>query len=303
MRIAVVIPVRNDAAALDACFGALLRQRRTADEIVVVDNGSTDGSAAVAARHGALLVRAEVPGIPGATAAGLDRANGHVLVRLDADSLPAVDWLARIEAAFTAEPALAALSGAAHFYGGTPTVRFLGRLSLTLGYFRFIAAVIGHMPLYGSNLAIRADVWRRIRDTVHRDRADVHDDLDLSLQLPPGSLVRYDPDLSVEVSSRSFTRPGGTKGQIGMTARTFLVTSRDVGLVRLRLAWYLAVPASAEPGGPLRRLERGERIVAQRLWSRLLRTVPNWAETPAGGEEVVLPEGQRLPVPRRGSGR
>ncbi|MGN6741720.1 MAG: glycosyltransferase [Amnibacterium sp.] len=303
MRIAVVVPVRNDAEALEACLTALERQTRSADEVVVVDNGSTDGSGRVAARHGALLVRTEVPGIPGATAAGLDRANGDVLVRLDADSVPAVEWLARIDAAFTADPALAALSGAAHFYGGTPTVRFLGRLSLTLGYFRFIAAVIGHMPLYGSNLAIRAEVWRRMRQGVHRDRADVHDDLDLSPQLPPGCVVRYDPDLSVSVSSRSFTRPGGTKGQIGNTARTFLVTSRDVRLERLRLAWYLAIPPSAAPGGPLRRLERGERIVAQRLWSRLLRTVPNWSETPVGGEEAALPEGQRIPVPRRAPDR
>src|SRR5690242_20707866 len=104
MRIAVVVPVRNDAEALEACLGALERQTRLADEIVVVDNGSTDGSARVAARHGARLVRTDVPGIPGATAAGFDSANGDVLVRLDADSRPAVDWLERISAAFAAEP-------------------------------------------------------------------------------------------------------------------------------------------------------------------------------------------------------
>src|SRR5206468_7275740 len=113
-------------------------------------------------------------GIPAATAAGLDGADGDVLARLDADSVPPADWLARIEAAFATDPALAAVSGAATFYGGGWLVRFLGRLSLTLGYFRLIAGVLGHPPLYGSNFAIRADVWRRIRRAVHRDRVDVH---------------------------------------------------------------------------------------------------------------------------------
>lgn len=289
MRIAVVIPVRNDAEALERCIQALERQTRPADELVVVDNGSSDGSAEVGARHGARLVHVAVPGIPGATAAGFDHAAGDVLVRLDSDSLAPEDWLARIEAAFTREPALAALSGAARFYGGPLLVRFGGRLSLTVGYFRLIAAVIGHMPLYGSNFALRADVWRRMEPAVHRDRADVHDDLDLSLQLPPGALVRYDRELDMAVSSRSFTRPGGFGHQLRLTVTTFLVTSRDTGLLRLRLAWFLASPAAgARSHGPLDRLERGEREVARRLWGPFAAGLAD-VEAPGGAQVVGQP--------------
>jgi glycosyltransferase involved in cell wall biosynthesis len=68
MRISVVIPVRNDAAALERCLSALGRQTQAADEIVVVDSGSTDGSAEVAARHGARVLPVEVAGIPGSPA-------------------------------------------------------------------------------------------------------------------------------------------------------------------------------------------------------------------------------------------
>ena len=124
---------------------------------------------------------------------------------------------------------------AARFSGGPPIVRFLGRLSLTVGYFRLIAGVLGHPPLYGSNLAIRADLWRRIRATVHRDRRDVHDDLDLSLQIPPGTVVRYDPGLSVEVRRSRETPGGGDQLRLdlsyaapgaGMLSGTLLVAAR-----------------------------------------------------------------------------
>jgi len=275
MRISVVVPVRNDAEALERCLGALGRQSRVADEIVVVDSASTDRSAAVAARLGARVLSVKVPGIPGATAAGFDGATGDVFARLDADTIPPADWLARIDDAFAADPRLDALSGAATYYGGSPLVRFLGRLSLTVGYFRLIAALLGHAPLYGSNFAIRAELWRRMRLTVHRDRADVHDDVDLSLHLPPGAEVRYDPDLTVAVSARSFTRPHGTRGQIGMTARTFLVTSRETGLIRLRLAWFLAaLPANTRSRGMLGRLEHVEQVAARRVWAPFVRSLP-----------------------------
>lgn len=275
MRISVVIPVRDDAIALEGCLAALARQSRAPDEILVVDSGSTDGSAEVAARHGARVLAVHAPGIPGATAAALDAAVGDVLARLDADTVPPPQWVGRIEAAFAADPQLDAISGAATFYGGTWLVRYLGRKSLTVGYFRLIAALLGHAPLYGSNFAMRADLWRRMRLAVHRDRADVHDDVDLSLHLPPGSAVRYDPQLTVGVSARSFTRPRGTRGQIGMTARTLLVTSRETGLMRLRLAWFLAaLPTGAAARGPLGRLERRTAAASRRGWRRLLRRFP-----------------------------
>lgn len=245
MRISVVIPVRDDGAALARCLDSLARQARPADEIVVVDGGSTDGSAEIAARHGARVLRVDVPGIPGATAAALDAADADVLARVDADTLAPTDWLARIEARFVEDTALEAVSGAATYYGGTRLVRSLGRLSLTVGYFRLIAGLLGHVPLYGSNFAMRADLWQRMRLRVHRDRADVHDDVDLSLQLPPGTRVRYDPDLTVAVSARSFTRQRGTRRQIGMTVRTLRLASRERGLLRSRLAWRRAARVDA----------------------------------------------------------
>ena len=65
--ISVVIPVRNDAAMLDHRLESLAAQTRQPDEIVVVDNGSSDASAMIAERAGARVVAEPRRGIPYAT--------------------------------------------------------------------------------------------------------------------------------------------------------------------------------------------------------------------------------------------
>lgn len=77
--VSVVIPCLNDAAALETCLSSLARQSLQPFEIVVVDNNSTDSSAAVARRFGARVVPEPVPGIPAAAATGYDAAQGQII--------------------------------------------------------------------------------------------------------------------------------------------------------------------------------------------------------------------------------
>src|SRR5690606_38180984 len=100
-RISVVIPARDDARHLDRCLRALATQTHPPWEVVVVDNASTDDTAAVARAHGARVVAEPRVGIPAAAATGYDAASGEVIARLDADSVPPPDWVARVGAAMS----------------------------------------------------------------------------------------------------------------------------------------------------------------------------------------------------------
>ena len=218
--ISVVIPALNDAVMLAACLRALAAQSRPADEIVVVDNGSADDTAAVARAGGARVVVEPRRGIMPATAAGFDAAKGDILARLDADSVPPPDWLERVEAAFAADPRLTALTGPGDFYGSNRLVHWMGKTFYIGGYFWFMTFMLGHAPLFGSNLALRADAWRTLRLTVHRNLRELHDDLDLAYHLEPQMVVRYDPTLRVGISARPFSSWAGLGRRLSWAYKT-----------------------------------------------------------------------------------
>ena len=224
--ISVVIPALNDAVMLAACLDALAAQTHPAGEIVVVDNGSTDDTAEVARNGGARVVVEPRRGIMPATAAGFDAATGDILARLDADSVPPPDWLERVEAAFAAEARLTALTGPGDFYGSNRLVHWLGKTLYIGGYFWFMSFMLGHPPLFGSNLALRASAWKRLRLTVHRNLREVHDDLDLAYHLEPDMLVRYDPTLRVGISSRPFSSWSGLGRRLSWAYKTIRLNTR-----------------------------------------------------------------------------
>ena len=90
MALSVVIPTLNAAATLPATIAALAR---LPGEVVVVDGGSGDGTAEVAARLGALVVRA-ARGRGSQLAAGVAAARGDWLLLLHADTVLAPGWAA-----------------------------------------------------------------------------------------------------------------------------------------------------------------------------------------------------------------
>ncbi len=181
--VSVVIPVKDDAAHLDRCLRSIARQSLAVDEVVVVDNGSVDDSADVARRHGARVVSCAHPGVAAAASAGYDAAHGDVILRLDADCAPGPGWVRTMTEALHEEENVGAVFGGASFHDGPRWLRRPLAGAYLSAYVLVVGAALGHWPLFGSNLAMRAEAWQAVSASVHRTRADTHDDIDLAFHI------------------------------------------------------------------------------------------------------------------------
>jgi len=182
LNVSIVIPAYNEECHLAACLDAIAAQTSPVLEVVVVDNNSTDRTAAVARRYPfARVVKEPRQGLVFARDAGFDAAKGEVIGRIDADVRLPANWVAHIQQFYADE----AHTGHAWTGGGYFTNVALPRLVNWLyGFmaFRLNWLLIGHPTLWGSNMAMLNEQWRRVRDDVHR-RRDIHEDLDLSMHV------------------------------------------------------------------------------------------------------------------------
>src|SRR5215469_2115055 len=100
--LSVVIPSRNGADGLHRCLGALERQSiRSAIEVIVVDDGSTDSTSQVAAAHDAIIVRHDTNrGVSAARNSGIRVATAPVVAFLDDDCEPSPAWAETVLAGY-----------------------------------------------------------------------------------------------------------------------------------------------------------------------------------------------------------
>jgi glycosyltransferase involved in cell wall biosynthesis len=95
----VIISAKNEAERIEACFDSLSQQRtRFPYEVILVDNGSSDGTFQLASRlardyHDFRVYRERQPGSASARNHGARRARGQVLLFTDADCRPSKTWL------------------------------------------------------------------------------------------------------------------------------------------------------------------------------------------------------------------
>jgi len=112
MRCTAYVPCFNGGRHLGATLQALSSQTRLPDEILVINDGSSDDSAAIARRHAARLISHERNlGLAAARNTARRVARGDVLIGLDVDAIPAPDYVERVMDRFEADPRLAGLCG------------------------------------------------------------------------------------------------------------------------------------------------------------------------------------------------
>ena len=167
LSIGVIVCAHNEARYLPACLHSLLAQTRRPDDILVVNNASTDETRAVALQIPHVRVVDEPrKGLVIARETGRLASTGDVLVYVDADCRAPLTWLARIEARFASDPALLALSGPYRYYDWDWWGRLLIRAydftlapvtQVLVKYLLRIGTVF-----YGGNFAVRREALERI---------------------------------------------------------------------------------------------------------------------------------------------
>ena len=167
MTFSVIVCAHNEEAFIVPGLLSLLGQSRPADEILVINNASTDRTREVSAvLPGVRVVDEPDKGLVIARERGRREAKGDVLVYVDADCRAPRTWLERIERHFRAKPDLIALSGNYRFYDWDWSGRFLARAyDLTLAPLTHILVKyilrIG-VVFYGGNFAVRREALAAI---------------------------------------------------------------------------------------------------------------------------------------------
>lgn len=215
-RLSVIVCAYNEERFLGACLHSLLAQTRLPDEIIVVDNASTDHTREVACGIAGVRVVAEPrKGLVRARERGRLEASGDVLAFVDADCRAPVFWLERLERAMTARPRAVALTGSYRYYDWDWIGRTLIRLyDFTLAPFaQVVAQDVLRMGavLYGGNFAVRREALEAIGgfDT----RIEFHgEDTNLARRLVPHGRVVIAPGCFVYTSARRFVAMG--RGQV-----------------------------------------------------------------------------------------
>ena len=115
MRISILIPCHNEDKSIAACLESCLTQSRVPDEIIVVNDGSTDGTRDILSSFGNRIRVVDVPVATGnkslAQEIGLKHVTGDIFIATDADSVLDRDFVKHVEENFELDESVIAVAG------------------------------------------------------------------------------------------------------------------------------------------------------------------------------------------------
>ena len=206
--VAIIIPAYNEEETIAKCLDSCLEQTSPADEIIIVNNNSTDETANIVKRYQRnnpeqviRLLNEKEQGIIAARNHGFNAAKSEVMGRIDSDSTISPTWVEAVRETFSDEN-VAAATGPVQYYD-------MPMQDLGLKVDEKIRNTLHNMAkdhrfLFGSNMAMRRSVWQQISQFSNLDPDDeLHEDIDLALTLfENGFEVTYDPKMVGGMSAR-----------------------------------------------------------------------------------------------------
>lgn len=159
MNVSVIVPTYNEETSLARCIASIRNQSFAADEVIVADGQSQDGTLELAYDLADKVVVEKKRTISAGRQAGALAAQGKWLVFADADARYPQDWLLDLLRPF-ADKNVACTHGKILLAESTRVEHFMADRVMPKVF--QAALTLGHPTGAGSNLAIRADVFHHI---------------------------------------------------------------------------------------------------------------------------------------------
>jgi glycosyltransferase involved in cell wall biosynthesis len=221
LTLTIVIPAYNEQSYLAACLDSIADQTIMPAEVIVVDNNSFDDTVKIANEYSFVKVLKEAEqGVFFAARRGFSAAKSDVIGRIDADTILPSEWVETVLNELN-DKDVAAVTGPVSYYDMPlpHTNYWFDHLFRLMTY----KLAYNNSPfLYGSNLAIRRGVWKKVVGSLC-EQQDIHEDIDLAIHVKrAGHEIVYSKALLSGASGRRYN--DGLKsfsGYIGMYRRTY----------------------------------------------------------------------------------
>jgi glycosyltransferase involved in cell wall biosynthesis len=191
--LSIIIPAYNERNFISGCLDSILNQ--TTDpalyEIVVIDNNSTDQTAAIAKNKGVRVETEPRKGYVHAIRKGVEVSEGNILAFIDADCRAPANWVSKILRNFEEMPDIVAIGGKLDYFDINPIFSQTTKLILFFS-----------KALPGNNMAIKREALDRMGGIDPKVNMSV--DYWITLKLRQVGKIKIDKELVMLTSGRRF---------------------------------------------------------------------------------------------------
>ena len=200
----IIIPAFNEEKYLAGCLESLSRQDFPKDkyEIIVVNNGSTDKTKAVAEKFAVKLINEPKKGVIFARQKGFKKARGKYIVNTDADCLLPKNWLKTIYKNFKQNKNIIAVAGPTKSNGQDLFSQYILKMASKVNTwsFKYRNSVLA---IWAGNIAIKKTALKKIGG-YNTSLPQFADQLELHCQLKKTGKIYFNKDLIIQESDRRY---------------------------------------------------------------------------------------------------